>query len=108
MSKHKPLDKNVCMDFHVMKRFKQRFCVSINRKDIKEMINLIKTGKSEAVYALSNTKKVHRVSYKNKDVCCVYNSLRKRIHTVFPTEWIDNGAYDNYLQYKGYEVKCEN
>ena len=90
-------NKNDCMDFHVLKRFRQRFKVFFGQRDIDNIVNLILDSKSEPVYQLSNSKRVHIVEYNGIIFGCVYNKLRRRIHTVFPKEWIDNGSLEDHL-----------
>lgn len=95
------LNKNDCMDFHVLKRFRQRFKVFFGQKDIDNIVKLISDGKSESVFQLSNSKRVHVVTYNGVTFGCVYNKLRRRIHTVFPKDWIDNGTLEEHLISKG-------
>lgn len=90
-------NKNDCMDFHVLKRFRQRFKVFFGQKDIDNIVKLILDSKSEPVYQLSNSKRVHIVEYNGIIFGCVYNKLRRRIHTVFPKDWIDNGSLEEHL-----------
>ena len=89
--------KNDCMDFHVLKRFRQRFRVFFCRKDIDNIVKSIVEGKTEGIYQLSNSKRVHIVEYNGLSFGCVYNKLRKRLHTVFPVEWIEDGKLEEYL-----------
>lgn len=96
------LKKNDCMDFHVLKRFRQRFSKNFDRRDIRTIVAMILEGKTEPIYALSNIKKLHIVSYNGISFCCVYNKQRKRIHTVFPVEWLEDGSYDELLKRNGY------
>ena len=93
----KNLKKNDCMDFHVLKRFRQRLRVCYSQKDIDNIVKIILDNKSEPVYHLSNSKKVHIVEYNGLSFGCIYNKLRKRIHTVFSVEWIENGKLEKHL-----------
>ena len=93
----KNVTKNDCMDFHVLKRFRQRLRVFYCQKDIDNIIKIIVDGNSEGVYQLSNSKRVHIVEYKGLFFGCVYNKLRKRLHTVFPVDWIENGKLEEHL-----------
>ena len=93
----KNVTKNDCMDFHVLKRFRQRFRVFFCRKDIDNIVKSIVEGKTEGIYQLSNSKRVHIVEYNGLSFGCVYNKLRKRLHTVFPVEWIEDGKLEEHL-----------
>ena len=97
----KNLKKNDCMDFHVLKRFRQRFRVVFCQKDIDNIIKFIVDGKTEGIYQLSNSKRVHIVEYNGLSFGCVYNKLRKRLHTVFPVDWIEDGKLEEHLIRKG-------
>ena len=89
--------KNDCMDFHVLKRFRQRFRVAFCQKDIDNIVKSIVEGKSEGIYQLSNSKRVHVVEYNGLSFGFVYNKLRKRLHTVFPVDWIEGGILEEHL-----------
>ena len=93
----KNVTKNDCMDFHVLKRFRQRFRVIFCRKDIDNIVKSIVEGKTEGIYQLSNSKRIHIVEYNGLSFGCVYNKLRKRIHTVFPVDWIEDGKLEEHL-----------
>ena len=85
--------KNNNMDLHVLKRFRQRFNVNWSKGDISDIIRSIQNSNSEPIYYLSTSRRVHIVEHRGIRFGCVYNKLRKRIHTVFPTEWIDSGSF---------------
>jgi hypothetical protein len=91
------------MDFHVLKRFRQRFHVLWGQKDITEIVNVIQKSNTEPIYYISNSKRVHIVEYRGVRFGCIYNKLRKRIHTVFPPEWIENGSLEAHILNNGLE-----
>ena len=93
----KKISKNDCMDFHVLKRFRQRFRVFFGQKDIENIVKLIVNCETEPIFQLSNSRRVHIVEYNGITFGCVYNKLRKRIHTVFPKEWIDDGSFIEHM-----------
>lgn len=89
--------KNNNMDLHVLKRFRQRFKVFWTKDDISEIISSIQKSNSEPIYYLSTSRRVHIVEHRGVRFGCIYNKLRKRIHTVFPTEWIDDGSFVEHV-----------
>lgn len=84
-------NKNTCMKFHFIKRFKQRFKRDFSEDDYNRIVSAIKNSKDnvEFLYRQTNTKSVYKIKYMNLEFGVVYNKERKQLHTCFPLEWLN-------------------
>ena len=87
--------KNNSMDYHTIKRFKERFGISLEPNNIREIVNVIKRGGAKKSVKQTNTRTVHVLEYHGIEFAAVYNHQRKHLHTVFPVEWMDIDEYVN-------------
>ena len=85
-------NKNLCMALHFLKRFKQRFNVSLTADDYASIVSSIKKRKANAkfLYKHTCTKSIYSIDYNGISFGVVYNNQRKHLHTCFPLSWISN------------------
>ena len=89
--------KNNSMDTHTIKRFQERFNLSLEENNIREIVNIIKRGGSKKAVKQTNTRTVHVLEYRGIEFAAVYNHQRKHLHTVFPVDWMDKEEYVNEI-----------
>lgn len=81
----KRLNKSGMQRLHFKKRVEERFGISVNRHDCREIINLIRLGKTKPVQRKSNRVCVHQLEWKGETMNVVYDNLRGQIVTaLFP------------------------
>lgn len=71
---------------HFKNRIKERFGIAINRKDRKQIINLIRQGKSKPIERRSNRVCVHEIEWNGKKMNVVYDNLRGQLVTALYPE----------------------
>lgn len=68
---------------HTKSRLNERYNVIFTNQDLKNMVELIKTGKSKIIKSFSNTRTLHKLIYKDIEMIVVYNKYYKEIATAF-------------------------
>ena len=69
---------------HAKNRFLDRHGFVLTKSVHQEMVNLIRSGKTEKVDVQSNRVVKHRIIYKNEVFFCIYDKSRHQIITVLP------------------------
>jgi hypothetical protein len=87
---HAGIGKRNAEIFHSIKRARQRYGLELSVADIESIAKIIRTRASERVKALSNTRVVHRLTYKKKVVLVVYDKKRHTLVTFLPKESMVN------------------
>lgn len=64
---------------HARQRFALRF--DLTEADVAECARMIRDGQSTLVEKQSNTRTVHRVTYQDQTIDCVYDKLRGQVVT---------------------------
>lgn len=100
--------KESAMKAHLEKRFAQRFGIQLTRNLFEYILGKIHHNQTKHVCNQSRTRAVHIVripiphSNEEKEIVVIYNKARKMIHTVFPTSWLTDGSYEEYMKRKSY------
>lgn len=98
--------KTSAMKAHLQKRFAQRFGIQLTRNLFEYILGRIHNNKSKHVCNQSRTRAVHIVKIpvdgEEQEIVVIYNKARKMIHTVFPTSWLTDGSYEEYMKRKSY------
>lgn len=94
-------NKNICMKFHFIKRFKQRFKKDFCEDDYNRVISAIKNRKNNVkfLYKQSHTRSVYKINYMEIEFGVVYNKERKQLHTCFPLEWLNDNNEEEVLYF---------
>jgi hypothetical protein len=71
---------------HSKKRAVQRYDVKFNRVDLMNIIKKIQDQKGEIIYRISNSRKIYKIDYLDKNYLLVYSNLNKCIVTFLPLE----------------------
>ena len=66
---------------HTKGRLIERYEVAFNDEDLKNMKKLIMLGKTKIIKALSNSRTIHEVFYKDLNILVIYNKQYKEIAT---------------------------
>ena len=66
---------------HSIKRARERYDIELSISDIERISKIIRTQATERVRVISNTRVVHRLTYKEKTVLVVYDKKRHVIIT---------------------------
>lgn len=104
-------DKAVAQMFHARKRVKQRYGIRLSEEEHKEIIKIIKQGKSPGVktlYIQSLTRSVKQVLYKGETLFLVYDNSRSSIRTFLTENMLDLEAARQYEQEKQRNRKKSN
>lgn len=80
------ITKKACQRRHVIRRFKERFGLIVNRKEIMGLVKIIQDGQGEFLEKVSNSRKVWRLNFSGRNVVCVYDNSRGNLVTVYPFE----------------------
>lgn len=83
MKEHYNRKKKIRFRKHTKNRLYERYNVYFTNQDLKNMVTLIRTGKSKMIKAFSNTRTLHRITYNNIEMVVVYNKYYKEIATAF-------------------------
>ena len=83
MKTFKPDLKKKCNRTHARKRAIQRFGLRFTNRNLKEIEQLIRDGKSTFYRKTSCTRSVHQVTYNGEVFRAVYDKHRKCLVTVF-------------------------
>ena len=75
---------NVEIRFHFKRRVKERYGINLSKRDMKNIMKMI--GPKTFVRGRSNSRKVHRVDYKGKELLVVYDTNRKVLVTALTNE----------------------
>ena len=70
---------NVEIRQHFKRRMKERYGIEVSKKDMKEIIRML--NDRTFVKSKSNSRKVHRINFKGKEVLVVYDKNRKVLVT---------------------------
>lgn len=85
--KLKKLDKAMCQKEHFKNRMKERFGISVNRIDIKEISNLV--NEKNKVLDVTKREKHYKIKFKEKEIIIVYDEKRKVPVTAYPVNWFE-------------------
>lgn len=83
MHRRKKLGQSV----HVKKRAIERFGITLNRDNLKEMVHMVQRQFGIFVLKISGSKTSWAIPYKNKKFYVVYDKNTKNIATVMPLEY---------------------
>lgn len=84
MRKKKRFPKSKAQRLHALRRGKERYQETFSEKELKEISNMIKGGRSRFIKKLSNSRTKHVVAYGSKDYCVVYDKTRQQICSFLP------------------------
>ena len=73
------LNKTQSQRVHAKHRLLERFGMEINRHELAELVNQIKSNKSEHIETQSNRVSVHMVKFRGESLPVVYDKQRKNI-----------------------------
>lgn len=90
-----------CVRKHFKKRMKQRYGISINSKESKNIIRLIKDDKCTLVMEDTNTRNIYEIEYKEDIIYVVYSKKSNVLVTALTKEQIE----EKKLRLEE-EVKC--
>jgi hypothetical protein len=76
------MTKLSCERLHCKRRALERFGLRLNRKDLINMVTLIKRGEGKFLKRRSNRVTLWKINYKDNDMIAVYDKLRNNIITV--------------------------
>lgn len=71
---------------HTRNRLQERYDVTFNHEDLKQIKGLIRAGKTEVIKVYSNSRKIHKVIYKGMELIILYNKNYKEIATPLKKE----------------------
>ena len=82
MRKDKQYKKS--LDDHSKKRAWQRYELDLTNEDLDILVRQIKEGEAEFLRGYSNSRTVHKVSFRNLEFPVLYSRSLKKIVTVLP------------------------
>lgn len=71
---------------HAKSRFWERFDITLNKRDYRELCEQIKSGKAQFINRQSNRVTKWLVKYKNEQIIAVYDKIRHQIITFYPLD----------------------
>ena len=71
---------------HAKKRAHQRYGVRFNRVDLLNIIKKIQDQEGQLIYRISNSRKLYKVNYLDKNFILVYSNINKCIITFLPPQ----------------------
>lgn len=95
MAKHKELSKTRGQRIHAKSRARERYGITLNRKQLIEVVQLIQNRKGIFVERQSNRVTRWLVSYQNETLHVVYDSQRHNIATFLPIKKYEIDVCDN-------------
>ena len=69
---------------HFKRRLRERYGMHINRHEYRNIVNRVKSGMSSCILVQSNTRSVHRIPYKDREIIAVYDKQRGELITALP------------------------
>jgi hypothetical protein len=69
-------------NLHAKERALERYEITLTKRDILNIIQLIQAGKSLDQFKLSNARSLHLIDYNNERLPVIYNKVTKRLVTV--------------------------
>ena len=80
------MSKKTCQRIHAKRRLEERFGLTINRHQMRELVQQIHAGRAEHLETQSNRISIKVVSFQGKKFAVVYDGKRKTIVTFLPDE----------------------
>lgn len=90
VSKHESKDKSLSQKIHALKRFRERYNLSLTNDQYKELCKMVQKGKTTFIERQSNRVSRRKVSYNGLDIYFCYDHKRHRINTFLKPEWVLN------------------
>lgn len=83
----KPNVKNIRIDYHAKKRFKDRYGIHFNHDMKMRLINKIWSGEAELIQKTSNARSMYRTEFDGVMIDFIFDRRRRKIITcLFPGE----------------------
>jgi len=98
MAKKKQLTKAQCSKIHFKESFKERFGITINRHDIRQLVEDISRRRVRKTEQLSNRVFAHTMTFKGKECVVLFDRMRQVPVTALTTDM-------EYVSYSGSSSK---
>jgi hypothetical protein len=85
---------------HATKRAKQRYGLSLNHADRKNIEMMIRKGITKCIKAYTNSKKLHMIDYKEEKIFVIYSNSTASIVTILPKDCKEYKEYLNGIKQK--------
>lgn len=76
--------KKLAQRIHAKKRLEERYGLTVNRKELREIISLIQGGNACFLERKSTRVTKWQLQYKGRDIIALYDKNRKNLITVLP------------------------
>lgn len=80
-------DRNLL--YHFKKRMRERFDIDIREDELQKLIADIKNNRSDCLWKQSNTKSLHKVSLRDKEIYVIYSKKYRMFMTALTKDMIE-------------------
>lgn len=103
------MDKSSCQKIHAKRKAFQRYGVTLNRIDYRNLVHKIQEGKAIRLYRQSNRVTIWKVDFNGTSMIAVYDSARKTICSFLSPDmdFIHRPSALSYLSDSEYEQFIE-
>ncbi len=83
------MSKKSCQRIHAKRRLEERFGLTINRHQLRDLVLQIQSGKAEHLETQSNRISIKAVTVNGQKIAVVYDRNRQNIVTFLPKEALE-------------------
>ena len=87
------MSKKTCQRIHAKRRLEERFGLTINRHQMRELVQQIHAGRAEHLETQSNRISIKAIMLNDRKIAVVYDCSRQTIVTFLPQEALEE--YEN-------------
>ena len=87
MKRRKKRTKKYNQRLHAQRRAYERYDKALTTQDLANIRDMIQNGESNYIRKLTNSRRLHSVSYNNEQYKVVYDKTRQQVCSFFEPDW---------------------